>query len=120
MSTSGLGRGESTVLATDGRWSWVGHTGVEIRGRLETPRFARFRALLATAELGAEITCEAGELPERDRKMVTVSDYERERHATYVEPCIKPDPATTRLLECLDVSLQGSDSLFDEKCIVRP
>ena len=120
MKTSTPGQVEWTRVDVDG---WYTYGSMHSRGEVYLPltreRFARFRRLLANTELGVDITCDLADT-EGDRDTFTVSDHQRGLHATYVKPCLAPDAATQRVLECVDTVLFATDELYGFKCRLPP
>ena len=81
----------------------------------------RFEALLSRAGFGVVTTCDPGDAdgdgddpPAGDT--YSVSDHARDRHATYVEPCLAPDPDTARVVACLDALVYATDERYDDLC----
>ena len=95
------------------------HSRGEVYLPLTREWFARFRRLLDDAEIGVDITCDPADA-EGNRETFSVSDHHRGLHATYVKPCLAPDAATQRVLECLDTVLFAADDLYEYKCRLPP
>jgi hypothetical protein len=114
------GHAEWTRVDVDGRYTWDSvHSRSEVSYLLPRERFARLRRLIAAAGVRVDITCDPADT-EGDRETFSVSNYERNLHATYVKPCLAPDTATRRVLECLDSILFGADDYYEFKCRLPP